>query len=271
MQVGTNTSFILEGKRNNPVLVLANSLAASPSMWDIQVKSWVKNYQVLRFSYPGHGDTVANDKVTTIDLLAAELMALLDQLNIKKFSLVGLSLGAMLGLYVAAKNPGRLQALVAANFRPFQNETTKEQWHQRITAVIEKGIEAIVDGTAERWLSASFRSANMGIDKKIRKMIRETSAEGFMACAQAVKDFDARPFLAEIKCPVLLISGSEDLAAPVAEFVAVKTAIQNSSYLMLEAAHISNIEREKYFTSAVSNFLKLNLSQVDVDSGLLCH
>jgi len=57
-----------------------------------------------------------------------------------------------------------------------------------------------------------------------------------------------------------LISGSEDLAAPVAEFVAVKTAIQNSSYLMLEAAHISNIEREKYFTSAVSNFLKLNLS-----------
>ena len=67
MQVGTNTSFILEGKRNNPVLVLANSLAASPSMWDTQVKSWVKNYQVSRFSYPGLGDTVANDKVTTID------------------------------------------------------------------------------------------------------------------------------------------------------------------------------------------------------------
>lgn len=256
MQLTTNTSFIFEGKLGAPVLVLANSLAASPQMWDDQMKTLSQHFQILRYSYRGHGETPSTGNVASIEDLRIDLLALLDHLNIRKCFYVGLSLGAMLGLYFAAKNPERVLSLVAANFRPFQIDATKEQWNQRIEAVEKMGIDAIADGTADRWLSESFRKANPKIDQKVRQMIRETSADGFISCAKAVRDYDARPFMGEIVCPVLLIGGSDDLAAPISEFPAVQAAIKKNEYLQLHAAHISNIECESEFTAAVLKFLK---------------
>ncbi|WP_062310743.1 alpha/beta fold hydrolase [Polynucleobacter sinensis] len=256
MQVKTQTAFIFEGKLGAPVLVLANSLAAAPQMWDAQVKALSQHYQILRYSYRGHADTPAQGNEANIEDLRQDLLGLLDYLNIQKFSFLGLSLGAMLGLYLAAKNPERVTSLVAANFRPFQIDATKEQWNQRIEAVAKNGINAILDGTADRWLSEGFRKSNPEIDQKVRQMIAGTSADGFIACAKAVRDYDARLFMNEIQCPVLLIAGSSDLAAPVSEFPAVQASIKGSQYLQLDAAHISNIERESEFTDAVLKFLK---------------
>jgi 3-oxoadipate enol-lactonase len=250
-----NTSFIFEGKSNAPVLVLANSLAAAPEMWEAQAKVLSENFRVLRYSYQGHGKTPAIGDKANIENLRQDLLALLDQLNIQKFAFVGLSLGAMLGIYLAAKNPERVTRLVAANFRPFQVDATKEQWNQRIEAVRANGIEAIVNGTADRWLSEDFRKANPVIDHEIRQMIGRTSPEGFMACATAVRDYDARPLLKDVQCPVLLIAGSEDMAAPASEYPLMQSTIPKNEYLLLQAAHISNIECEKEFTAAVLKFL----------------
>lgn len=251
----TNSAFIFEGKLDAPVVVLANSLAAAPEMWDAQVAILKQSYRVLRYSYQGHGDTPPRQESASIESLGADLIELIDQLQIKQFSFVGLSLGGMLGLYLAAKFPQRVKSLVAANFRPFQIELTQGQWNDRIAAVKEKGIGAIVDGTADRWLTETYRKSHPAEDQKIRKMIARTSAQGFMACASAVRDYDARQFMADIKCPVLLIAGKHDMAAPVAEFACVRDALKNSTYLELEAAHISNVECESQFTDAISSFL----------------
>ena len=164
----------------------------------------------------------------------------------------------MLGLYLAAKIPARVKALVATNFRPFQNEVTKGQWNDRITMVKEKGVAAIVDGTADRWLTEGFRKTNPAADQMIRQMIARTSAKGFMACAGAVRDYDARKFFPEITCPVLIIGGTHDMAAPVAEFACVRDALKGATYLELNAAHLANIECESQYTQAVSQFLKAN-------------
>ena len=255
MQLSTRTAFVFEGKLGAPVLVFANSLAATPQMWDAQVKVLSQHYQILRYSYRGHGDTAPHGNQADMEDLRQDLLGLLDHLNIEKFSFIGLSLGAMLGLYLAAKNPNRVTSLVAANFRPFQTDVSREQWNQRIESVGKNGIGAIVDGTADRWLSEDFRKAHPEIDQGIRQMIRGTSSDGFMSCAKAVRDYDARPFLGEIQCPVLLISGSMDIAAPISEFPAVQASIKNSQYLQLDAAHISNIECENQFSGAVLKFL----------------
>jgi 3-oxoadipate enol-lactonase len=251
-----NTSFIFEGKANAPVLVLANSLAAAPEMWDAQAKIFSEQFRVLRYSYRGHGKTPASGTEASIEDLRQDLLALLEQLNIQQFSFVGLSLGAMLGIYLAVKNPERVNALVAANFRPFQIDATKEQWDQRIEAVRAGGISAITNGTADRWLSESFRNTHPEIDQQVRHMIGRTSAEGFMACAKAVRDYDARPFLKDIQCPVLLIAGSGDMAAPVSEYPLMQSSIPTNEYLLFNAAHISNIECESDFTAATLKFLK---------------
>ena len=254
----TNSAFVFEGKKDAPVLVLANSLAAAPEMWAAQVETLKKSYRILRYSYQGHGDTPPNQELASIESLGADLIELLDELQVQQFSFVGLSLGGMLGLYLAAKIPARVKALVATNFRPFQNEVTKGQWNDRIAMVKDKGVAAIVDGTADRWLTEGFRKANPAADQMIRQMIARTSAKGFMACAGAVRDYDARKFFPEITCPVLIIGGTHDMAAPVAEFACVRDALKGATYLELNAAHLANIECKSQYTEAVSQFLKAN-------------
>jgi 3-oxoadipate enol-lactonase len=254
----TNSAFIFEGRMDAPVVVLANSLAAAPEMWDAQAAKLKQSYRVLRYSYQGHGDTPPRQDVASIESLGADLIELIDHLQIKQFSFVGLSLGGMLGLYLAAKFPQRVKSLVAANFRPFQIELTQGQWNDRIAAVKEKGINAIVDGTADRWLTETYRKSHPDVDQKIRQMISRTSAQGFMACASAVRDYDARKFMADIQCPVLLIAGKHDMAAPVAEFACVRETLKDSAYIEFDAAHISNIECESQFTDAITSFLKNN-------------
>lgn len=254
MQTLPNTAYSLEGRQGAPFLVLANSLGATPEMWNAQMPAWRKEFQVLRFSYRGHGDTAPLGTLTSVERLAQDLLSLLDHLNIQRFGFAGVSLGGMLGLHLAATVPQRVERLVAANFRYYQTEVTRPQWDQRIALVREQGIDAIVDATADRWLTEASRRQNPEVDARIRAMIRSTSSDGYIACAQAVRDYDARSFLGKISCPVLLVSGSEDVAAPAAHIDELDQLLKTSSHVTLPAAHLSNIERGDEFAQLIVEF-----------------
>ncbi len=249
------TAYTLEGRQGAPVLVLANSLAATPQMWDSQCTLWRKKFQVLRYSYRGHGETEPLGASTSVEQLAQDLLSLLDERGIQRFSFAGISLGGMLGLHMAATEPLRVERLVAANFRYYQTDVTRPQWDQRIALVKEKGIAAIVDGTADRWLTEAFRQNHPDRDAWLRAMIRTTSVDGFLACAKAVRDYDARPLLKSIRCPVMLISGVEDLAAPTAHIDELAHLLKTSTRVSLAAAHLSNIERSDEFSQLIINFM----------------
>ena len=251
----TLTSFSLEGFKGMPVLVVANSLSASTAMWDAQVPLWSKHFQVLRYDYRGHGNTPAVGDRASITDLANDLLELLTDLKIDQLHFAGLSLGAMLGIHMAATQPQRVQSLVAANFRPFQTDETRLQWNQRLDVVLENGVGAIVDGTADRWLRQEFRQQHPQTAARIRTMIGATTREGYLACAQAVRDYDARPLLAQVRCPVQLISGTEDLAAPPAEIAALQSGFRQSAYVCLPAAHLANVECATDYSRIVLDFL----------------
>jgi len=116
----TSTSFVLEGRIDAPVLVVANSLGANHLMWEPQMAMWKKHFLVLRYNYRGHGDTPANGDVASTQDLAQDAIALVDHLGISSFSWLGLSLGGMLGLYMAAHYPNRVNSLVSACFDPIK-------------------------------------------------------------------------------------------------------------------------------------------------------
>lgn len=266
MQTKPNTAYTLEGRQGAPVLVLANSLGATPAMWDAQMPAFRKRFQVLRYSYRGHGDTAPLGTSTSVEELARDLLSLLDDLHIERFSFVGLSLGGMLGLYLAATAPDRLERLVSANFRYYQTDETRQQWDQRIALVQNKGIDAIVDGTADRWLTEPFRRSHPEQDAEIRAMIRTTSADGYAACARAVRDFDARALLSKINGPVLLVSGSDDVAAPAAHIAELAQLMKTSMHASLPAAHLSNIERDAEFAQAVLKFMGVRSQHINKEA-----
>src|SRR5690625_2330720 len=96
----------LDTPSEKPVLVLGNSLGAGIGMWSAQLPGWQEEFRVIRFDYPGHNGThYDSDVVPKDEVWAKDLLAQLTEHGIETFSYVGISLGGMIGLQLAALAP----------------------------------------------------------------------------------------------------------------------------------------------------------------------
>src|SRR5262249_54901072 len=153
------------------------------AMWDEQAVALAGDFRVCRYDQRGHGGTEASAGGYTFDLLVADLIALLDALQIDRADLVGLSMGGMTALLLAERHPDRVRRLVSCDCGPASTPQSRQQWQERIAIATRDGMERLVEPTIERWFSAESRGRNQGAVDKIRQMIRTTSVDGFIGCA----------------------------------------------------------------------------------------
>jgi pimeloyl-ACP methyl ester carboxylesterase len=105
--------------KGEPVLFVHGGLANS-NYWGEQVRALSTHYQVIVMDSRGHGRSTRDAKPYGYDLMASDVIGLLDFLKIKKVALVGWSDGAIIGLDIAMHHPDRLSKLFAfaANYDP---------------------------------------------------------------------------------------------------------------------------------------------------------
>jgi 3-oxoadipate enol-lactonase len=179
----------------------------------------------------------------------------MDALSIKRAHFCGLSMGGMTSLFLAQRHADRFDRIIACDCGPASTPVSAQQWKERIDLGAEKGMEALVDVTVNRWFPPDFVATKAPVLDKIRGMIRTTPYKGFAGCAQALSDYDLRPGLGGIKNPTLLICGTKDAAFPAVQ--QIHAAMPGSKLVPLEGAgHISNVEQPQAFTKAVADFLK---------------
>ena len=250
---GAQTHYALEGEAGKPVLVLSNSLGTDFSMWDPQVPEFLKSFRVLRYDTRGHGYSPVTPGPYSIELLANDVLALADALKLDRFHFCGLSMGGMIGMWLAVNAPQRLMKLVLCSTAA--RIGTPEIWNARIDTVRKQGMKPVAAATIERWFSSAFRAKNPATVASIQKMLEAANPEGYAACCAAVRDFDFREQLAKVRAPALVISGTHDPATTPADGYFLADHIQGARYVELNAAHLSNVEDPDRFTREVSVFL----------------
>lgn len=248
----------VDGDPSKPWLVLSNSITATHAMWDPQMHDLLKAYRVLRYHARGHGMSDAPIGPYSFDDLVSDVLGLMDHFEMESPTFMGLSLGGMTGLGVALKAPSRLRSLVCCDARADAPPPFVQGWDDRINLVRKSGIDAVVEGSIERWLSAPFRSANPEIVENVRRMIRTTSVAGFEGCAAALKKLSYLDQLDQIKIPTLFVVGSEDLGAPPAVMQQMSERVIGSRLMSIEgSAHLPNIDNAVAFRNAIRPFLQL--------------
>jgi 3-oxoadipate enol-lactonase len=235
------------------VLVLSNSLGTDLGLWDAQVPAFAERFRVLRYDGRGHGGSEVTPGPYTVELLARDLLALLDGLALPRVHLCGLSLGGQVGLWLGLHAPERLGRLVVSNTGA--RIGTVDGWNARIEAVRRDGVDSMARGTMERWFTPAFRERSPVEVERLRRMLLATPAEGYIGACAAVRDLDLRDAVSGIGVPALVITGSADAATPPADSRALAAAIPGARYVELPAAHLSNIEAAEDFTAAVTKFL----------------
>jgi 3-oxoadipate enol-lactonase len=253
---GIVTRYALDGPADAPVVTLSHALAASLEMWEPQLPALAKSYRVLRYDTRGHGGSEVTPGAYTLDLLADDVVGLLEALGIERTHFVGVSMGGMIGQTLALKRPEVLGGLVLADTSSRVPPEAGPMWEERIATAEQRGMAALAEGTLERWFTAPYIARSPEVVDAIRGLIRTTAPQGFIGCSRAIQVLNTTDRLGEIRLPTLIIVGEQDMGTPVAAAEVIHERIPDSKLVVLEsAAHLGNIEQAEEFNRAVTEFL----------------
>jgi len=241
----------MAGPPGAPVLVLGNSLGTTRDMWEPQIGALARRFRLLRYEHRGHGGSPAPPGPYSIANLGADVLRLLDFHDVETAYYCGLSLGGMVGMWLAANAPDRIDALAlcctSAYLQPAQ------LWVDRAAAVRSGGMAAISAQVVARWFTPGYQAAHPAtVAAFVTTLEREVAAEGYAGCCDAIAAMDLRPLLPSVTTPTLVIAGAEDPATPPWHGAVIASAIPGARLRVIRgAAHLANVSSAAEVSAAL--------------------
>ncbi len=250
----TSCFYRVDGKDAAPVVVFAHSLGLDHGQWDAQTADLQRHFRVVRYDIRGHGASGVTFGDYSIERLSRDALALLDGLRLPQVAWCGLSLGGMIGQWIAANAPERLTHLVLANTS--SRLTDPSSMETRRMAVNQRGMAAVEPLVMSRFFSPEVLAADGPEVAWARRTLLATNPVGYANCCAAIRDMDLTPLVNRIKVPTLVLSGDRDVSMPWPDHgEKLVQGIAGARAVRLDTAHISNLEKPRSFTSALFDFL----------------
>jgi 3-oxoadipate enol-lactonase/4-carboxymuconolactone decarboxylase len=250
---GCRIFYRAEGPVGAPAVIFSNSLGCDHLMWQPQAETLKHAFRVVRYDQRGHGASDVPQGPYTLEQLGGDVIGLADHLGLDTFNFCGLSMGGITGQWLGIHHGGRLDKLVLANTSP--HFPPPDMWDQRMGAIRDGGMKAISEAVLDRFFSQTLHQAQPGIVSDFRQVLENTNPEGYLGCCGMLRLADVYPELGKINAPTLVISGRHDQSTPPERGEKIAAAIKGATHVILDAAHISNVERADDFTRALASFL----------------
>ncbi|GCE27852.1 alpha/beta hydrolase [Dictyobacter alpinus] len=245
-----------------PVLLL-HAFPLNHSMWDEQITALLneQRYRLVAPDFRGFGESGINNDISTMDLFADDLAALMDALGMQQAVLCGLSMGGYAAFAFYHKYPHRVGGLILADTQAgADNEEVRATREKVALMAVQQGPDAVADLQLPRLITASTRANMPEVETRIRQMILAAQPSGIAAAARGMAtraDFTA--MLDTITCPTLVIAGEHDLPTPPAVAQAYAQRIPGAQFAVIPGAgHLSNLERPDAFQQLITTFLRSN-------------
>lgn len=251
---GVDLHVRVDGDLNASPLLLINSLGTGLSSWDGQLGAWSATHRVIRYDQRGHGLSSAPPGPYTLEQFGADALAVLDACGVNRADVCGLSLGGLVGLWLAVHEPERVGRVVLADTAA--RIGTEEAWRTRAELVREQGMDAVADLVLARFFSPSFLASGDPAVDLVGRGLRAADPEGYAASCDALAAADLRAQATEVGAPCLVVVGTADAATPPADAQELRDLVPSAGYAELDGAgHLANLERPEEFTRLVADFL----------------
>jgi 3-oxoadipate enol-lactonase len=247
--------YELAGPADGPPLLLGNSLGTTLQMWDPQLAGLTERGRVIRYDHRGHGASPVPRGPYDIAQLGSDVLALLDRLEVQHTSYCGLSLGGMVGMWLAANAPERIDKLIlistSAHLPP------ASAWTERAAAVRDAGTtDVIADSVLARWLTPPFAREHEALVSRLRAMLVSTPASGYASCCEVIGQLDLTHSLPSIGSPTLVIAGEQDPTTPPEHARVIADAVPGARLeIVTPAAHLANMEQSAAVTRLIVEHL----------------
>lgn len=237
-----------------PVLVFINSLGTDFRIWDEVRARLHDDMSILVYDTRGHGLSDVGTTPYTIELLASDLIALLDKLSIKRAIICGLSVGGLIAQSVYATRPDMVTGLILSNTA--YKIGTAEMWNARITAIQQNGLASILDATMPRWFTSSYRRPDNPAYRAFCNMFIRQPLDGYAATCAALREADLIEVAKHISVPTLCLVGDQDGSTPPTLVQELANLIPKADFAEIAASgHIPCVEQPDAYVALLRNFL----------------
>ncbi len=240
-------------------MVLLHAFPLSSGQWRPQLAAPPAGVRLLAPDFRGFrgpdGKAAAGDTVPaamTVADYAADILALMDVLEIPSAGVCGVSMGGYVALGMLRLAPRRITRLILANTRATSDTPAAREARDKAIALVRgEGVPAIGREMLPKLLGETTRRDHPGIVHEVRGLIEANSPDAVVAALEALKSRpDSRVLLGDIACETTIVHGAEDTIIPAAEAEAMHAAISGSRLVVIPGAgHLSNLEAPAIFTA----------------------
>ena len=253
-QVSVALHVVDSGPRDGPAVAFAHALGSDLTMWDTVVARLPNHLRLIRMDMRGHGKSPCPDGPYPMGDLVTDATRCLDRLSVKDCVFVGLSIGGIIAQGLAAERLDLVRALVISNTAA--KIGTPALWAERIRAVRDGGIDAVLDANMQRWFSRETQRDHPEVVNAARDRMRTTPLTGYLGCMEAIADTDLYESTARLRLPTLAIAGSEDGSTPADLVRETAGLIPGARFELIRGTgHMPPVEKPDDYASLLTDFL----------------
>lgn len=246
-------------------ILLGHSYLFDKNMWSPQLDTLSSSYRIIIPDLWGHGESTELPAVTqSIRDIAVDHLALMDELKITEFAVVGLSVGGMWGAELAALEPGRVKALML--FDTYLGSETDDARVKYMAMLNAVDVAGVIESPILEHIITQFYSENASADdvaalkNKLISLSAETLRTSIVPLGKMIfPRSDLMSVLSDITCPAHVATGALDLPRPPEEGRLMADKLGCDFTLIPKAGHISNRENPEFVTTLIRDFLKSSL------------
>lgn len=243
-----------------PMLFL-HAFPLNRSMWENQIKALLSenHFRLVAPDWRGFGESDITAEVSTMEMFADDLAALMDALGIDAAILSGLSMGGYVAFAFLRKYPQRVSGLILADTRPGADSAEARANRENVAMLAEtQGTGAIADMQVPRLISDYTRQHSPSVELRIRQMIDGATSQGIAAASRGMAlRADSNDLLSTIACPALVLVGEYDVLTPPELAQEYAANIPGAQLVVIPGAgHLANLEQPQAFLQAMNGFLR---------------
>ena len=251
----TNLHYRSDGDPQGTPLVLIHSLGTDLRLWDDLIARLDPALRLVRFDLRGHGLSAEPTGDLTLVDFSADLVALLEHLEIDKAVLLGISIGGLIALDFALRNPARVSSLILVDTAA--RIGTPELWQTRVDTLRAYGMEHLADSILARWFAPDFAARRPIQFQGLRTLFIHNSVAGYTAACAALRDADLRDEVPQITAPTLVLCGAQDAATPPEVVQELAQSLPNAHFAVLPGVgHTPPLEGPQIMADEIHTFLR---------------
>ena len=201
-------AYSIEG--NGPPIFLVHGIGARRVTWSGLVSDLRPHFTCISYDLRGHGESPGVGKSFGLDELVADLEALRARLNIPQASILGHSLGGMIGPAYARRYPNRVDKLGLFSTAAFRTAEDSAKVRGVVSAMEETSVPAQLDMLVNRWFTDQFQAENPDVVALRKRQVLETDPAVFLNVFHIYAETEMSPWLHEVTAPSLVLTGEMD-------------------------------------------------------------